>query len=103
MVIWFMDGLQMIRPISVFGRRLGICQIVYTTKIAKFLNFTLEKQVDLDIFGPEMKNEDVLLIYFEQIVSFCAIIYPNTNSLKLFSENSSLNLANFRVVFHVNS
>ena len=39
--------------------------------------------------------ENVLLIVFEQIVSFCAIVYSNTSSLKLFCENSSLNLANF--------
>ena len=35
--------------------------------------------------------EDALFIYLEQIVSFCAIVYSNTNSLKLFCENSSLN------------
>ena len=36
-------------------------------------------------------------------VSFYAIIYSNTNSLRLFCENSSLNLANFtdRVIFCV--
>ena len=39
--------------------------------------------------------EDVLLIHFEQSVSFYAIIYSNTNSLRLFCENSSLNLASF--------
>ena len=30
------------------------------------------------------KNSDVFLIYFEQIVSYCAIIYSNTNSLNFF-------------------
>ena len=45
--------------------------------------------------------EDVLLIQFEQIVSFCAIMYTNTNSLQLICENSCLNSANFtcRVIF----
>ena len=48
--------------------------------------------------------EDVLLIYFEQIVSFCAINYSNTNSLSLHCEISRLNLANFteRLIFCVN-
>ena len=41
----------------------------------------------------------------EQIVSFCAIMYSDKNSLKLLCENSSLNLANFtyRVIFCVKS
>ena len=44
-------------------------------------------------------------IPFEQIVSFCAIMYYDKNSLKLLCENSSLNLANFtnRVIFRVKS
>ena len=46
-------------------------------------------------FGQKLRMENVLLIYFEQIVSFCAIIYSNKNSLKLFCKNSSLNSANF--------
>ena len=52
-----------------------------------------------------MRMENVFLIYFEQIVSYCAITHSNTNSLKLFCENSSLNLANFtyRIFFCVNS
>ena len=31
--------------------------------------------------------EDVLLIYFGQIVSFCTIIYSNTNSIHLFCDS----------------
>ena len=74
--------------------------VKYFTPVG-FPNFTQEKSVNRDIFGQELRIEDVLLIYFEQIVSFCAIIYSNTNSPQLFCENSSLNLANFtdRVIF----
>ena len=48
-----------------------------------------------DIFGQMLRIVDVLLISFEQMVSFCAIIYSNTNSLKLFCEDSSLNSENY--------
>ena len=48
--------------------------------------------------------EDVLLTYFEQVVSFCAIIFSITNSIQLFCEHSSLNSANFiDSFFRVNS
>ena len=49
--------------------------------------FYLRKRVNRDIFGQELRMKNVLLIYFEQIVSFCAIIYSNTNSLQLFCAN----------------
>ena len=75
--------------------RLGICQIFYTSKIPNFLNYTREKRVDRNIFGNTLRIEDVLVIYFEEHVSICAIIYSNTNSLKVFHENSGVNLANF--------
>ena len=65
------------------------------SKIPKFFNSTRKKRIYRDIFGQKLRMGDVLLIYFEQIVSFCAIIYLNTNSLQLFWEDSSLNLANF--------
>ena len=53
-------------------------------------------------------NEKPLFEMFAFIwakVSFCAISYWNTNSLQLFWENSSLNLANFTnwVIFRINS
>ena len=50
--------------------------------------------------------EDVLLICFEQIVSFCTLIYSNSNSHQLFYENSNLNVANLKkttVIFCVKS
>ena len=51
--------------------RLRICQIFYTSKIPKFLNFTREKRVNRDIFGQELTTENVFFfIPFEQIVSF---------------------------------
>ena len=43
----------------------------------------------------KLRMKDVFLTYFKQIVSCCAIIYSNTNSLQLLCENSSLNSANF--------
>ena len=68
--------------------RLGICQILYTSEIKKN-NFIREKRANRDIFGQKLRMEDVLLIYIEQIVSFCAIIYSNiiysnTNSVILW-------------------
>ena len=57
----------------------------YTNKISEFFNYTQ----DDDIFGKKMRIEDVIHVYFEQIVSFCVIIYSNTISLQLFFENSS--------------
>ena len=77
-------------PAVFVGSRLRICQIFYTSKIANVLNFTREKRMHYDIFSQNLKSEDVILIYFEwSIVSFCAIIYWNTNSPQLFCENSS--------------
>ena len=58
-------------------------QMFYISEIPKFY---LRKRVNRDIFGQELRMKKVLLIYFEQIVSFCAIIYSNTNSLQLFCE-----------------
>ena len=43
----------------------------YTRKIIIFLYFTQEKQVNRDIFGKNMRMEDVLLIYFKQIAKDC--------------------------------
>ena len=37
--------------------------------------------------------DDVLLIYFEHIFTFCAVIYSNTNPLQLICEKFSLNTA----------
>ena len=48
----------------------------YTGKILNMLHFTQEKLVNRDSFGNNLRMEDVLLIYFEQIVSF---FYTNTN------------------------
>ena len=65
----------------------GICQIFYTRKIPKFLILPEKK-----IFGKKLRMEDVLLNhFFDQIISFCAIILLNTNSLQLFCEKPRLN------------
>ena len=60
-----------------------------------------KKSVNRDNFGKQLRIENLLLIYFEQIVSLSAIIYSNTKSFHLFCENPGLNLANFsdRVIF----
>ena len=39
--------------------RLRICQIFYTSKILKLLNFTREKRVNCDIFGQLLTTENV--------------------------------------------
>ena len=49
-------------------------------------------------FGKQMRIEDILLIYFKQIVRFCAII----NAPQLVCENSSLNSAFKKGYFCVN-
>ena len=54
---------------------LGICQIFYTSKIPKKINFTREKCVNREILGQKLGIENVLLIYFEQIVSFCVHLF----------------------------
>ena len=41
---------------------------------SQIFNFTREERVNRDIFGKKMKMENILLIYFEQIVSFCTQI-----------------------------
>ena len=41
--------------------------------IPKILKFTQEKCVNRDIFGQKSRMVDVLLIYFEHILSFCAL------------------------------
>ena len=74
---------------------LGVCQIFYTSKI-EIKQFFPRKCVNRNIFGQQLRMEDVLLIYFEQNVSFCAIIYSKTKSLQLFYESSSRNSANFK-------
>ena len=44
---------------------------VFTSKTPKFSNFTREKHVNRDIFGKNMRMEDVLLISFKQITKDC--------------------------------
>ena len=51
-------------------------------------------------FWQKNKKEDVLLIYFEHIFTFCAVIYSNTNPLQLFCEKSSLNSAKCSLGIH---
>ena len=55
-------------------------------------NFTRENRANYNIFWQKLRVENVLLLYLEQIVSFWAVIFSNTNSLKLFYENPSLNI-----------
>ena len=55
-------------------------QIFYISKIPIFFNFTREKGMNRDIFGKEIINEDGLLIYFEQNVSFCNYLHTPTQT-----------------------
>ena len=48
------------------------------------LTINAEKRVNHDMFGQKKRMKIALLIYSEQIVSFCANMYSNTNSLQLF-------------------
>ena len=54
--------------------RHGHCQIFCASMIPKFFNFTQERCVNRQ----KLRIEIVLLIYFEQNISFCAIIYDLT-------------------------
>ena len=64
------------------------------------INSTQEKRAYCDIFGQQLRMEDVLLIYYQFSCN-----YLHTNSLQLFCGNFSLNLTNFteRVIFCVSS
>ena len=42
--------------------RLGICQIFYTSKILKFLNYTREKRINRNIFGQLLTTENVFFL-----------------------------------------
>ena len=44
-------------------------------RLQKKFNSSREKRINCDIFDQKLRMEDVSFIYFEQIVSFCAIIY----------------------------
>ena len=55
--------------------KLGICQIFYTSKILKN-QFNPRKRAYCDIFGQQLRMEDVLLY----IISFRAIIYIQIHS-----------------------
>ena len=50
--------------------------MLYTGKILNFLDFDWEKRINYDIFGNNLRMEDILLICFEQIVIF---FYSNAN------------------------
>jgi len=51
----------------------------YTSKIPNFLKFTQETGVNRNIFGKNLRIEYVLLIHFEQIVSFYTEIHSNSS------------------------
>jgi len=78
----------------------------YTSKIPNFLKFTQETpRVNRNIFGKILRVEYVLLIYFEQTVSFYTQIHSNSSYFVKTYNYSILNLANYteRVIFRVNS
>ena len=49
-------------------------------KIPNFFQFYPRKRVSRNIFGLTLRIDVASPIYFEQIVSFCAIIFSNANS-----------------------
>ena len=51
-----------------YAFRDGICQMIYTSKVAKLFNFTREKGVNRNIFGKKMRMLDVLHLYFDKFV-----------------------------------
>ena len=74
----------------------GTCSFVhtwnfYTSKILNGLEVTRQKCVNHDIFGSNFRMEDVLLIYFEQIVIFPTQIQTNSSSFVESYNISSLN------------
>ena len=79
----------------VFGLQVQLQKASKATT-TKFFNFSQKKRINHDIFGQKLRMEDVsLIIYFLQIVIFCAIIFSYTTQSSCFCENSNLNLANF--------
>ena len=57
--------------------RHGICQMFYTSKIPNFFYFNRKKRINYNIVGKKWRQEYVLLIYCEQIVSFCTHLQTN--------------------------
>ena len=73
----------------------------YINKI-EFFKLTREKKTSE---WQQLRMEYVCLIYCEQNVSFCAIIFSNTYSILFFCENSSVLNGNYteKSIFPVNS
>ena len=86
---WFRSNLPQKK--HEFSSNSLLFQIFYAIKIPNFFNFNRGNRIKSNIFGQKLRMDDVFLVYLDQIVSFCAIIHSNTNSVKL----SSLNSANF--------
>ena len=77
--------------IQTFPHRCGICQMFYTSKIPKLSYF---KRVNYNLFDNFFRIADVLLIHFEQIVTFCIQIQTNSNHFVKTYNNSCPNLLN---------
>ena len=89
---WNFSPQQRCRSPAAAQVRHEICEIF------KIFNFTQKMPLEFrncDIFGKILRILEVLLIYLDQIVCFCAIICSNANWLRLLCEGSSLNSANF--------
>ena len=59
----------------------------YTGKILNFLDFDWEKRINYDIFGNNLRMEDILLICFEQIVIFFSTLMQTNSSCFVKSYN----------------
>ena len=75
-----------------FPRKLQSNIYSWLSSLSNFFKMSYDKKSD--IYGQKLRIVDVLLISFEQIVSFCAIIFSNRIHSSC-CEISSLNWANF--------
>ena len=86
---------------------LGIAITRQEIKCFTQVNFQFypKKCVHRNIFGKQLRIQDVLFTYFEQVVSLFANFYSNTKSLQSFCAKSSLISANFteRVICQIPS
>ena len=76
---------------------LGIAITRQEIKCFTQVNFQFypKKCLHRNIFGKQLRIQDVLFTYFEQVVSLFANFYSNTKSLQLFCAKSSLISTNF--------
>jgi len=87
------------------NHRRRVLQMFCTSKIPNFPKFTQETRVNRNIFSKKLRVEYVLLIYFEQSVSFYTQIHSNSIYFVKTYNSSNLKSTNYteKVIFCVNS